>query len=150
MSKSNRQFALKQIIQEQNIGSQEELVHLLKKAGFEVTQATLSRDLKEMGVGRANTSEGLRYTISSDTSDDLRLRMLLSYEIEAIEHNESLIVIHTLPGRAQGVAELIDSIEHEDVMATLAGDNTIFVAPRSITKIKQVVKDLKEFITTSS
>jgi transcriptional regulator of arginine metabolism len=73
---------------------------------------------------------------------------LLAYEVKSIACNESLVVVKTLAGRAQGVAELIDSMKHPEILATLAGDNTIFIAPRSVQSIDQVVAALKEFITT--
>ena len=147
MSKANRQFSIKQIITDQEITSQEDLAQALTQAGFDVNQATLSRDLREMGIVRLPTATGSKYSFVSDT-DDARLRALLAYEVKSIACNESLVVVKTLAGRAQGVAELIDSMKHPEILATLAGDNTIFIAPRSVQSIDQVVAALKEFITT--
>lgn len=146
MSKSNRQFTIKQIVTEQEIASQEDLAQVLARAGFDVNQATLSRDLREMGIVRLPTPTGSKYSIVADT-EDARLRALLGYEVRSIASNESLVVVKTLAGRAQGVAELIDSMQHPDILATLAGDNTIFIAPRSVKSIAKVVTVLKEFIT---
>jgi transcriptional regulator of arginine metabolism len=147
MSKANRQFSIKQIITDQEITSQEDLAQALTQAGFDVNQATLSRDLREMGIVRLPTATGSKYSFVSDT-EDARLRALLAYEVKSIACNESLVVVKTLAGRAQGVAELIDSMKHPEILATLAGDNTIFIAPRSVQSIDQVVAALKEFITT--
>ena len=147
MSKANRQFSIKQIITEQEISSQEDLAHALTRAGFDVNQATLSRDLREMGIVRLPTASGSKYSFVSD-AEDARLRALLAYEVKSIASNESLVVVKTLAGRAQGVAELIDSMKHPEILATLAGDNTIFIAPRSVNSIDKVVEALKEFITT--
>jgi transcriptional regulator of arginine metabolism len=110
MNKQSRQFRIKEIIGQRSIASQDELGEVLRKAGIDVTQATLSRDLKEMAVSRINSAEGLRYSVLNDVTDDVRLKTFLSYEIESIEHNESMVVIKTLAGRAQGVAELIDGM----------------------------------------
>ncbi len=72
--------------------------------------------------------------------------MLLSYEITSIEANEQMVVVKTLSGRAQGVAEQIDSLKLPALLATLAGDNTIFIAPRSIKQTKTLEKQLKKLI----
>jgi transcriptional regulator of arginine metabolism len=146
MDKQNRQFAIKQIITHQVISSQDELCQALEKSGFAVTQATLSRDMKELGIARVNTAAGHRYILHVE-SEEHRLTSLIGYEIESIDANESMIVIKTLPGRAQGVAEIIDSVRHPAVLGTLAGDNTIFVTPSSVTKIAEIQKLLKNLMT---
>ena len=142
MEKQNRHLAIKQIITTKSIRSQEELRKELGRAGWKVTQATLSRDLRDLGVARLAMPEGMRYALHPE-SEDRRMAAFLAYEIEWVEANESLIVMRTLPGRAQGVAEVLDSLHLPDVLATLAGDNTIFIMPRSVTKIPQLVKRLK-------
>ena len=146
MRKQQRQFLLKEIITRHQIANQEELADELKKQGEGVNQATLSRDLREMGISRVNTPEGLRYAFSTE-GEEKRIRMLISYEIQNVTANESLIVIRTLPGRAQGVAEMIDSLKITEVLATLAGDNTIFIAPKSVKYIQKIERRLREFIT---
>lgn len=146
MKKTARQFLIKEIISGKQIGSQEELVNELKRRGEAVNQATLSRDLQEMGISRINTPAGSRYTLAAPEGEQRRTRTLLSYEVQSISANESMVVVRTLPGRAQGVAEMIDSLNLQGALATLAGDNTIFIAPVSIKKISTIVKELKEFI----
>lgn len=146
MKKTARQFLIKEIISRQNISSQQELVKELKKRGEIVNQATLSRDMHEIGISRMSVGHGSKYVLSVE-GEDKRTRMLLSYEIQSIESNESMVVVRTLPGRAQGVAEMIDSLQLTGILATLAGDNTIFVAPRSVQKIKPIEKELREFIS---
>ena len=142
MNKINRQIAIKQIISEQMIGSQEELCEALHKNGFEITQATLSRDLRELGIARANTPDGLRYLLNPLT-EERRLQSYIGYEVEQISANESMVVIKTLPGRAQGVAEIIDSLRNPLILGTLAGDNTIFITPTSVTKLNELLKHLR-------
>ena len=146
MSKNSRHFVIKQIITRQAVASQEELRLLLESEGVEVTQATLSRDIKDLGIARVNTPEGMRYVLRPE-SEEHRLKALLSYEVESIEWNEAVIVVKTLPGRAQGVAEIIDSLRETDVLGTIAGDNTIFVAPSSTKKIPAIVARIRELIT---
>jgi len=146
MSKQQRHVAIKQIITHQVISSQDELCQALEKAGFEVTQATLSRDMKDLGIARVNTTAGLRYVLHVE-SEERSLAPLIGYEIERIDANESMIVIKTLPGRAQGVAEIIDGQRHPSVLGTLAGDNTIFITPTSAAKIDEVLRFIKNLMS---
>ena len=139
-------MAIKQILTQGLVGTQEGLSKALKKAGFDVTQATLSRDLKELGVGRINTPEGTRYVLQPE-AEEQKLRAFLGYEIEGIDSNESVIVIKTLPGRAQGVAEIIDGLHHPLILGTIAGDNTIFITPRSVRKIQELIKTIKSLLS---
>lgn len=148
ISKQSRQFTIRQIISHEAITNQDDLVRALGRWGIDITQATLSRDLAEMGVARISTSDGPKYVLGPE-GEDKRVRALLSYEVTSIDHNESLIVVKTLTGRAQGVAELIDSLKHPSILATLAGDNTILVVPKSVLAIGELVETLREFITTS-
>jgi transcriptional regulator of arginine metabolism len=146
MNKQRRQFAIKQIITHQGIASQEELCRALRKAGFEVAQATLSRDMKELGIARVNTAEGVHYVLHVE-SEERRMKSFVGYEIESVDANENLIVVKTLPGRAQGVAEIIDNMHHPAILGTLAGDNTIFVTPTSISKLEEVLRLLQTLLS---
>ncbi|HET6400772.1 MAG TPA: arginine repressor [Candidatus Kapabacteria bacterium] len=146
-SKNKRQFTIRELVTKEHLSSQDDLQRSLKKAGFDVNQATLSRDLAEMGVGRVATAEGPRYTFYEE-SEDHRVRALLSYEVRGIHNNESMIVIKTLAGRAHGVAEMIDSMESRFILGTIAGDNTIFIAPRAMKDTKRLMHELRAFITS--
>ena len=148
MNKHERQFTIREILGKQHVGSHDELVSALKRKGFTVTQATLSRDLTEMGIARVSSPDGPRYVVG-EQSEDHRIRALMSYEITGIAQNESMIVVKTLAGRAQGVAELIDSMHSPLIIGTIAGDNTIFVAPKSAKDISRLVKELRAFIITA-
>ncbi|MEO5929503.1 MAG: arginine repressor [Candidatus Kapaibacterium sp.] len=145
MNKQSRHFTIRQIITRKVVASQEELRLLLEKEGLEVTQATLSRDIKELAIARVNTADGMRYVLRPE-SDEPRLTALLSYEVESIGANESLIIVKTLPGRAQGVAEIIDSLHSPDILGTIAGDNTIFIAPASTLNIPELVARIRGLI----
>jgi len=148
MNKQKRQFTIREILAKQHIGSHEELALALRKAGFPTTtQTTVSRDLAEMGIGRLVTKQGPRY-VANEHGEDSRIRALMSYEVTSIQHNESMIVVRTLAGRAQGVAELIDSMHSPHVIGTIAGDNTIFIAPKSAREINRLIKELRAFITS--
>jgi transcriptional regulator of arginine metabolism len=146
MEKGSRHLAIKEVIAEKSISSQEELAKVLLKKGIEVNQATLSRDLKELGVAKINTLDGVQYVLHPEF-EETRLRALISYEIESIKSNEYLIVIRTLPGRAMGVARILDSIELEDVLGTMAGDDTIFITPVSVKKLAQIEKQIRTLVS---
>lgn len=146
-SKNQRQFTIRELVTKEHLSSHEELNRSLKKAGFAVNQATLSRDLAEMGIGRVTTPDGPRYTFHEE-GEDTRVRALLSYEVRGIYSNESMIIIKTLAGRAHGVAELIDSMESRYIIGTIAGDNTIFIAPRASKDINRLLQELRLFITS--
>jgi transcriptional regulator of arginine metabolism len=145
MNKQNRHFTIKHIITHQAIASQDELCQALRKAGFDVTQATLSRDMKELGIARVNTPDGVRYVLHVE-SEERRLTSLIGYEIESIDANESIVVVKTLPGRAQGVAEIIDNMHHPAILGTIAGDNTIFVSPSAVGRTDEVLRLLRDLM----
>ncbi|MDX2127640.1 MAG: arginine repressor [Chloroherpetonaceae bacterium] len=146
MEKQDRQLAIKEVITSEVIANQEELAVALQKKGYEVNQATLSRDLRELGIAKVNTAVGTRYVLHTE-GENQRLRMLISYEIESIISNDSLVVVKTLPGRASGVAQILDSIGLPDIMATLAGDNVIFIAPINTRRTKQIEEALRKIVS---
>jgi transcriptional regulator of arginine metabolism len=148
MNKPQRLFAVKEIIQHQSVGSQEELAALLKKRGYDVTQATLSRDLAELGIVRMHSDSGMRYHIG-DVQDEQQYTPIVSREVLSIDRNEMMVVIRTLPGRAPGVASFLDSQRHSAVLGTIAGDDTVFVTPASVKKIAAVEKFIKDLFESS-
>lgn len=145
MNKLQRQFIIKEIIQDHSVGNQEELVSVLKKRGIIVTQATLSRDFAELGIVRIHSKGKLRYSLSNHY-DETTITPLVTHEVVGIESNESLIVVHTLPGRASGVASYIDSVRNKMILGTIAGDDTVLVSPASVKKIQTLQKQLKELL----
>jgi transcriptional regulator of arginine metabolism len=145
MEKQKRHLAIKQIISNRAINTQSELASAMRKEGFRTTQATLSRDMKELGIAWVYTPSGAKYMLNPEQEEE-RLTTLISMEVEHIEANEAVIVVKTLPGRAQGVAEIIDHLRLPSVLGTLAGDNTIFVLPRSVRKIKATVQAIKDVL----
>ena len=148
MEKQKRHTAIKQIIAENTITTQSELASLLRKSGFRTTQATLSRDMKELGIAWVYTPTGARYMLNPEQEEE-RLTTLIGLEVEHIETNEVMVVVKTLPGRAQGVAEIIDHMRLPSILGTIAGDNTIFILPRSVKKISETVHAVRETLEKS-
>ena len=145
MEKQERHLAIKQIINDSTITTQSELASAMRKAGFRTTQATLSRDMKELGIAWVHTPSGAKYMLNPEQEEE-RLTTLIGMEVEHIEANETTVVVKTLPGRAQGVAEIIDRLRLPTVLGTLAGDNTVFILPRSVRKIKETVRALHDIL----
>lgn len=140
--KNARQFAIKEIINVKFVSSQDELRQELKKRGLEVTQATLSRDLHELGVGKVVTEDRIRYVLPA-SSDAQILRPIVGSQVVSITANEYLIVIKTLPGCANAVAEFLDAEPNTGIIGTIAGDNTLLVIPDSVKNTKQLIEFLK-------
>ena len=137
-----RHSAIKNLIASKEILNQTQLQKILKKNGIDVTQATLSRDLNELGIVRIPSTNGIVYKINA-TGDENTLKTHIAEEIISIEANETLIVIKTFPGRAQGVGVLLDKKNPSECIGTLAGDDTIIIVPRSIKNIKKTIEQIK-------
>lgn len=132
-SKPTRQKAILSLISEHIVASQEELRQLLETAGERVTQATLSRDLRELGIVRAHTSAGPRYVQPDTLADDDKpsLEALLPQLFESVDGVRELMVLRTVSSGAQPIAEAIDAEDWPDVLGTVAGENTILIICRS-------------------
>ncbi len=142
MNKQARHFAIKEIISTREIRSQEELRLELRKRGIDVTQATLSRDLRDLGVGRGIVDQGLKYLMQPEAEVKI-LRPVVGAEVLSIGANESTIVIRTLPGCANSVGEYVDVQNHPGIIGTLAGDNAVLVIPASQKSVNDIVQYLK-------
>jgi len=142
MNKQARHFAIKEIISTRAIRSQEELRLELRKRGIDVTQATLSRDLRDLGVGRGIAGQGLKYLMQPEAEVKI-LRPVVGAEVLSIGANESTIVIRTLPGCANSVGEYVDVQNHPGIIGTLAGDNAVLVIPASQKSVNDIVQYLK-------
>ncbi len=127
-SPDRRRAAVARIIATGRISTQEELLEALRRAGFRATQATLSRDLARLGARRApRPGGGTVYELGEDVrSDGVEALRGLVGDVRA---NGSLVVIRTHPGSAPAVARAIDLARLPEVLGTIAGDDTIFVAP---------------------
>ena len=145
-NKRERQAVILELVQAGPISSQEELRRLLAGRGWEVTQATLSRDLRDLGLARVTTEEGVRYVVPEALADDSSpaLDATLGQFLDSIDGVSELIVLHTLPGGAQPVAEAIDAEAWPEVLGTIGGENTILVVCRSTEARAQVMKRLRE------
>jgi transcriptional regulator of arginine metabolism len=134
VSKRERQHAILELLGTREIGSQEELRQLLLKRGWDVTQSTLSRDLRDLRVARVPTPHGVRYVAGESVADDgsrASLGAILPQLFLSIDGVGPLLVPRTVIGGAQPVASAIDAEASPDVLGTIAGDDTILLICRS-------------------
>ena len=142
---AKRHSMIKSLITSKDIANQTELVKELKAKKIEVTQATLSRDLVELGIIRMPTEDGYRYEIRTSAAEPV-LRGFTAEEIISVNANENIIVMRTFPGRAQGVAFLLDSKKDSEILGTIAGDDTILIVPKSTKRIKKTINNISQYL----
>lgn len=132
--KSQRQAKIMEIISNQNVETQEQLLAALQQEGFRCTQATISRDIKEMRIVKELTSLGTyRYTTSGSEiggSFSSRLNTIFRECVIGFDYAQNIIVIRTLPGLASAAGSAIDAMNLSTVVGTLAGDDTVMVVMR--------------------
>lgn len=132
--KTKRQAKIMEIISTINVETQEQLLQELQEAGFTCTQATISRDIKELRIVKELTSLGTyRYTTSSRELPGTfsnRLNTIFHQSVTSYDYAQNMVVIHTLPGLAPAAASAVDAMDMSVVLGTLAGDDTVFIVMR--------------------
>lgn len=144
-SKLLRQGKIKEIITAQVITSQEDLLERLYEDGFLTTQATLSRDLHEIGIVRVPDGAGFKYVFHQEDNSEM-IKQIIGMEIINIMFNESTIVVKTMPGRAQGVGIYLDKLHNSNMIGTIAGDDNIIIIPDTHKNIAKIVERLRELM----
>ena len=145
MDKRTRHRAILELVEQEVVESQEELRQLLHRRGWDVTQSTLSRDLRELRLARIPTTEGVRYASPDGRSaEDSRVGLdeVLPRFFAALDGVGELLVLKTIPGGAQPVAEALDDQEWSEVLGTIGGENTILVICRSAAAREKVERRL--------
>lgn len=141
MQKTKRLLAIEKIISEEKISVQEELLKKLKGKGISCTQATLSRNLRQLGVGRIpDGAGGYRYSMPENNRNQEKASLKLNIVpvIQDIVEAKGLMVIKTIPGNASNTAFFIDGAGRYEIAGTIAGDDTILVIPRDGVSNQQV------------
>jgi len=149
MGRSARQNKLLEIISKNEIGTQEELVSKLNAMGFNATQATISRDIKDLNLIKVSLphGRGYKYVASEKSVDNTYDKFLSIYRstVLSIAANENIIVIKTESGSSGPAAEFIDNLKIPEIIGTLAGENSIFIAidfASNTQKVKKLLVDL--------
>lgn len=141
MQKTKRLLAIEKIIAQEKILSQEALLKKLKGKGFDCTQATLSRNLRQLGINRIPDGQGnYRYALPGDKrqTSNAGIKLNILPVIRDIVEAKGLMVIKTIPGNANATAYYIDNTDRFEIAGTIAGDDTILVIPRNGITLNQV------------
>ncbi|HUJ73878.1 MAG TPA: ArgR family transcriptional regulator [bacterium] len=133
--RSTRLAAIRRLVAETAVDSQERLTELLRREGFAVTQATLSRDLKRLGIAKGPSANGGYSYIPSDAEvkpgSDATWVQDFTRGYLSLEFSGSLGLMRTLPGHASSVAAALDNLHVREVLGTIAGDDTVLIVPRN-------------------
>ncbi len=137
------------IINERPVKTQHELVRALREEGLQVTQATVSRDIKELGLVKTPAEDGgYRYREASRFNrSEINRELVRNLEISVtgIDHSGNMIVIHTLPATAQTVAEALDALSWPEVIGTLAGERVVFAVVKPVDRVDEVTERIRSF-----
>ncbi len=149
MKKYTRQRKILEIIEKYDVETQEELAEFLKRAGIEITQATISRDIKELRLVKVLTKNGTyKYAVVDDRLEGTTDRLITIFRNSVISLDIAghIVVLKTLPGAAQVCGSAIDSLKLNGVVGTLAGDDTVFVAVGNDKDIDLIVKTFQNVL----
>jgi transcriptional regulator of arginine metabolism len=144
--KNKRQELILETIEGIDVETQDELADLLKSRGISVTQATISRDIKDLRLIKTLSEKGVYKYIPAESGDyrnQSALIRIFSDTVTGVESTGNIVVIRTLTGTANAAAEALDSLHWPEVCGSIAGDNTIFIALREGVNIPEIVRKLK-------
>lgn len=149
MKKTERQIILEQIINQHIVSTQDELLRLLKTEGVDATQATISRDIRDLQIVKARDESGnLRYMIfqGDSNSDDERLEDTISNVVLSVTQVQFLNVVKTLPSNGNVLAAVIDDLPLSDVVGTVAGHDTVVIISPDEAAATRMYQRIKENI----
>jgi transcriptional regulator of arginine metabolism len=132
--KGQRHIKIREILNNQEIETQDDLVNALRLAGFQVTQATVSRDIKDMHLIKVPLDSGsYKYSLPTEQrfNPTQRLKRALTDHFTSIDYAENLVVLKCMPGTANAIGMLMDNLEWNEVMGTICGDDTILIICRT-------------------
>ncbi len=147
--KSMRHAAILRIISEREIETQDDLIAKLKENGFDVTQATVSRDIKQLGLVKTAGDEGkYRYSAPhpSSSGSDSKFKNILSEAIISSESAENMVVVKTYSGMANAAAASIDALASDRILGSIAGDDTILIVTKNDEAAEEFSKILKDAV----
>lgn len=150
-SAKERRRALREILRDEAAGSQEALLRALRRRGLRAAQATLSRDLREIGAVRVRTSSGaFRYEVPAADGPPAapreKLKALFRSLVTGVRGTGALVLVKTTPGNAAGIASLIDALGHPQILGTVAGDDTILVVADGEAHRRGVEKEFHDLL----
>ena len=149
MSKAARHRKILELISQKNISTQTDLTNLLIEDGFDVTQATTSRDLQELRIMKVLLNDGTyKYTASkeADTNISSKLRNVLGECLTSVDYAMNIVVLKTITGAAQAVAFALESVVDEEIVGSIAGDDTVMIVVRNEKNAKNLAFKLRKYI----
>lgn len=147
--KARRQAKILEVIRTSVIETQEELAEALGRHGIPVTQATVSRDIKELQLTKTPTPDGrYRYSLPEDVGGGAwdKRRRIFQESVLSIDHSGNLIVIKSLPGTAQGVASALDHLGWQEMIGTVAGDDTVIIVIKPVDAVNEVIERIRSLM----
>ena len=147
--KTNRQSKIIEIIQKNEVETQDELSALLEKDGFRVTQATVSRDIRELKLTKIPTAGGRqKYAVITDAPENLskKYERVLREGFLAMDMAQNILVIKTVSGMASAVCAAIDAMKMREIVGSIAGDDTIMCAIRTVDDTYAVMKKIRRIV----
>ena len=148
-SKTQRQNKILELILKEEIGTQEELTDKLRRAGLSATQATISRDIREMKLTKVAMSDGnLRYVAYRESGQDLteKYTSIFREGFLSMDSAENILVVKTVAGMAMAVAAALDNMDYPEIVGSIAGDDTIMCAVRSLEDTAAVMNRLRKIV----
>lgn len=148
--KTRRHAKILDIITHNEVETQEELQNFLQEAGFSVTQATVSRDIKELRLVKTpGASGGYRYTTAKRGTEPIssKFHSIFSGSVVNVQYAQNIVVVHCLPGMAQAACAAMDSLHWEQVIGTLAGDDTFLCVVTGQKEAEDLVLELKKMLS---
>lgn len=147
--KARRLMAIRDIVTNQRVSTQEELCEALSERGFVITQATVSRDIKDLKLIKVSDAHGYRYALPDSPgprSSLERMRRLFQDTVVEMTDSENLVVVKTIPGSAHLVASTIDTADFAEVVGTVAGDDTIIVVIKPREAVPLILERFRSLI----
>ncbi len=148
--KNDRQAMILEIISRENIATQEQLLSRLRERGVESTQATISRDIKQLHLIKEPAGQGVyKYAVSVDRGRlglAEKLQTIFRESVTGIDHAQNIVVLKTMPGMANAACSVLDSMEGTYIVGTLAGDDTAFLLMKDRDAAEMFCQELREML----
>lgn len=148
--KNDRQEMILEIIAQENIETQEQLLNRLQARGVRCTQATISRDIKQLHLMKEPVGQGVyKYAVSGNRTKlnvAAKLRTIFRECIVSIDYAQNIVVVKTMPGLANGACSALDNMEMNDIVGSLAGDDTAFLVMRTTEAAALLCQDMKDML----
>lgn len=148
MTKQKRQEKIIELVEQQEIGTQEELAEALNRIGFPVTQATVSRDIRELKLTKISTVSGTqKYVVLQNHESGLSDKYIrvLREGFLSMDNAQNILVVKTVSGMAMAVAAALDAMKFNEIVGSIAGDDTIMIAVRSVEDTYAVMDKIRAF-----